>query len=77
MRKQEKNSRNYGMTGEDKDGKDKKAETGAGSDRALAGGITRSREYVGLSPGMEILDRGKTGGTVYRGTGEYCGREII
>lgn len=29
MRKQKKNSRNYGMTGEDKDGKDKKAETGA------------------------------------------------
>lgn len=36
VRKQKKNSRNYGMTGEDKDGKDKKAETGAGSDRALA-----------------------------------------
>ena len=26
MRKQKKNSRNYGMTGEDRDGKDKKAD---------------------------------------------------
>ena len=66
MRKQKKNSRNYGMTGEDKDGKDKKAELALEVIERLREEYPDAECTLDYDQAWKLLIGGKTGGTVYR-----------